>query len=277
MLRARAGGTIVELLVAVVMLGIIAAATASTLVQQGRVRTRVAWRLAAEVQMQEAATPLVGDAGAVSPTAADLDPTQATDTSVVMRITAAEGFVCALDAADSMTARVTLLSPVRGRSIAPGDSAWFYQSGRWTAAALEQVGADATTPCAPPDPSVGAPLRITLAGEAPPVPGAPVKFTRRVRYSLYRAGDGETYLGLREWSAALGAFAGQQPVAGPLSRAGSGFRYADSLGNRVIPSPSVIGQLAQVGVDLQAPAFPWGFTAGPAPRLSRSAALRNRR
>lgn len=273
----RGGGTIIELLVGVVMLGIIGAATASTLVQQGRVRTRVAWRLAADAQMREAAAPIISDAGAVSPAASDLDPAHATDTSIVMRTTAGEGFVCALDAADSMTARVIMLSPVRGRSIAAGDSAWAYHAGAWTASVIEQVAADAAAPCAPAGPSAGAPLKLTFAGETPPVPGAPLRFTRRVRYSLYRAGDGETYLGLREWSPGLGAFAGQQPVAGPLSRTGSGFHYIDSLGNRVIPSPATLGRLAQVGVDLQAPAFPWGFVSGPAPRLSLSAPLRNRR
>lgn len=278
MLTARRGESLAELLVAMVLLGIIGAATAGTLVQQGRVRTRVVWRLATAAQMQEAAAPILADLGAASPAAADLDPMQATDTSLALRITMAEGFVCAADAADSMTARVVLLAPVRGRNIAAGDSAWWYRPGQWAGAAIERVAADdAGNACGASGTVASMPLRITIGGSAPAVAGSALRITRRVRYSFYRAGDGETYLGLREWSAALGAFAGQQPVAGPLARSGSGFSYVDSLGNVMLPSAGAMPRLALVGVELTAPTYPWRSSAGPVPRLSAHAALRNRR
>lgn len=277
MLTARRGWSLAELLVAVVLLGIIGAAASNALVQQGRVRTRVVRRLAAEAQMREAMAPLLADLGAASPAAGDFAAGHATDTSIAIRIATAEGFVCALDAADPMTARVVLLSSMRGRSIAAGDSAWSYQGGRWAAAPVQQVAADAApSPCSPPHSAQGQLVRVALGGTTPPAPGAPLRFTRRVRYSLYRAGDGETHLGLREWSAALAGFTGQQPVAGPLSRAGSGFRYADSLGNAMQPSDVASGRLAQVIIELKGPRLPWESSAASSV-LSMTAALRNRR
>jgi hypothetical protein len=72
--------------------------------------------------------------------------------------------------------------------------------------------------------------------------GAPVRFTRRTRLSLYRASDNQWYLGLRDWNSALNRFNTIQPVAGPLrpyssSTALSGFsiEYRDSTGALLPP------------------------------------------
>lgn len=55
--------------------------------------------------------------------------------------------------------------------------------------------------------------------------GAPVRFTRRVRYSVYRAGDGKWYLGYHRCAAICATI---QPVSGPYERAAGppiSFRY----------------------------------------------------
>lgn len=277
MLRARRASSVVELLVAVLLLGIIGGLVTGTLMQQGRVRTRIVRRLVAEAQLREAVAPVLADLGAASPAAGDVIPALATDTSLALRIATAEGVACDRDASDSMSVRTLLLSSMRGRSIATGDSAWLYQDGRWIAAPVQQVSGDAATDaCYPSGSDGGSVVRVTLGGVTPPRTGAAMRFTRRVRYSFYRAGDGETYLGLREWSTALGAFAGQQPVAGPLSRAGTAFRFLDSLGNPMNPSGASAGMLAQVALDLSGSRMS-GEAATSVPALRASVALRNRR
>jgi type II secretory pathway pseudopilin PulG len=69
-------------------------------------------------------------------------------------------------------------------------------------------------------------------------PGTPVRFIRRVRYSLYRASDGEWYLGYRRCrGAGPPACATVQPLSGPYrgfssdpQRSGLVFQYFDMNG-----------------------------------------------
>ncbi len=69
--------------------------------------------------------------------------------------------------------------------------------------------------------------------------GTPVRIIRRVRYSVYRGGDGKWYLGYRRCT---GGCAAIQPVSGPYeSRAGSpmSFRYFTRNGAPLVgPGPS---------------------------------------
>lgn len=90
---------------------------------------------------------------------------------------------------------------------------------------------------------------VTLAS-SPSVPiraGAPVRVTRRGRYSVYRSGtDGRWYLGYRRCNAVGGGCGSVQPVSGPYS-GGRGifplsFRYYQSDGSELSgigPSTSV--------------------------------------
>ena len=70
--------------------------------------------------------------------------------------------------------------------------------------------------------------------------GVPVRFTRRVRLSHYRASDGHWYLGYAEWNAASDRFNTVQPVAGPLLPRGGGapgfqLEYREESGALVDP------------------------------------------
>jgi hypothetical protein len=78
----------------------------------------------------------------------------------------------------------------------------------------------------------------TLASAVPATVhrGSPVRFARRVRYSVYRGGDGKWYLGYRRCATACAAI---QPVSGPYeSRTGPpvGFRYFVASGARLTGS-----------------------------------------
>jgi type II secretory pathway pseudopilin PulG len=80
--------------------------------------------------------------------------------------------------------------------------------------------------------TVGSPLTSLAA------PGTPVRFVRRVRYSLYHAGDGEWYLGYRRCNGAGPPVCGAvQPLSGPYrgfnsdpGRSGLVFKYFDTSG-----------------------------------------------
>jgi len=90
-------------------------------------------------------------------------------------------------------------------------------------------------------------------------PGAPVRFIRRGRYSLYRASDGDWYLGYRRCNAlgpsACGAI---QPLSGPYRRYSSDpnetgllFEYFDAEGSRLVAGSSPL-ELARVDVTARA-------------------------
>ena len=85
--------------------------------------------------------------------------------------------------------------------------------------------------------------RAIVALDTPPAfasaLGIPVRITRPRRYSLYRASDGLSYLGERDWNPGALRFNTIQPVSGPFAPAaehGLVFRYLDSTGaSLVIP------------------------------------------
>lgn len=78
---------------------------------------------------------------------------------------------------------------------------------------------------------------VTLATPTTASRGAPVRFLRRGRYSVYRASDGNWYLGYRRCTG--GVCAGVQPVAGPFrgpSRFPLTLRYFDRAGIELPPA-----------------------------------------
>lgn len=86
--------------------------------------------------------------------------------------------------------------------------------------------------------------------------GSPVRVVRRVRYSLYRAGDGDWYLGYRRCNAIGVACGAIQPVSGPYRAyspdphsSGLLFEYFDASGQTLGPAAS---SLALARVDLTA-------------------------
>jgi type II secretory pathway pseudopilin PulG len=89
--------------------------------------------------------------------------------------------------------------------------------------------------------------------------GSPVRFIRRGRYSLYRASDGEWYLGYRRCnSVGLSVCGGIQPLSGPYrsyssnrDRTGLLFEYFDAAGNRLSTGSSPLS-LARVDITARA-------------------------
>jgi hypothetical protein len=150
-----------------------------------------------------------------------------------------------------------------------GDFAFFYrdslESGsRWERHRLVSFGASSfVRGCAIPvranragDATVGQSgyaLSLATPLSAHVQSGAPVRFGRRGRYSLYRASDGDWYLGYRRCNAiGAGTCGSIQPLSGPYRpysasefESGIVFRYFDRSGQRLAPgaSPLLLGRV----------------------------------
>jgi hypothetical protein len=130
---------------------------------------------------------------------------------------------------------------------------------------------------------------VTLADPLPTwiKAGVPVRFLRRARYSLYRAGDGHWYLGYRRCDAAGASMCGPvQPLSGPYGAysadprvTGLELEYFDANGQALGPSDSPL-QLAKVAITARSEGAPLISTRGQAGAISESAtisvAVRNR-
>lgn len=229
----RRGIALAELVVAMAMLGVVGAIAASALAQQGEVRRRVTSRVADAIQAREALAPLVADLELLSPAAGDIPPGGARDSTLDLRATVLAGTICAIDSSD--VRRLAVAAPADGRSIDEGDSLWVYGRtaagvARWRGVPLADARLATAGGCTSGPGTVNLTLATVPTEGLALTAGMPVRVTRRARYSFYRASDGHTYLGLREWSASLGALAGVQPVAGPFDRKRSGFAYLDDGG-----------------------------------------------
>jgi prepilin-type N-terminal cleavage/methylation domain-containing protein len=117
---------------------------------------------------------------------------------------------------------------------------------RWAATALTSVDAGGA-PC----PLLGdaAIQTLRLDGALDVGPTVAFRVLRRTRLSLYRSGDGAWYLGMRDWNSRAGTFNAVQPVAGPLAsyqrdqtRTGLHFEFLDSLGRTVSIARALAGE-----------------------------------
>ena len=118
-------------------------------------------------------------------------------------------------------------------------------------------------------------------------PGAPVRFVRRGRYSLYRASDGDWYLGYRRCNAIGFSVCGAiQPLSGPYrsysgnpATSGLLFEYFDSHGARLDAASSPL-DLARIDISARAESSHHlgieGHVFTPSDSATLSIAIRNR-
>ncbi len=248
----RRGVTLVELLVSMTLTGVVLALLTSVALRQQRIVSDLADTHALTLQLRDGATTLPIDLSAIAPGLGDIR--EARDTALELRATLGAAIVC-----DTMAGAV-LLTPASATttftsiisSIATGDSLWLLavvaDTERWTPYRIADVTPAAGGDCAPAAPALSpasrlAPRTSLMLSPPPsePVLGMPVRVTRVVRYSVYRASDGAWYAGERDWNASTARFNTIQPLAGPFlpvtaSRSGLNFRYFDGSGGE-IPSP----------------------------------------
>lgn len=275
--RARRGYTLVELLVAVVVGGLVSTAAVVTGARVRRAAGEQMARAQGRAQLAQAGAVLAAELGGAAtggapgaPEGADL--AEASDSAIEVRAAVGGGVACAVGAGaggGSVVEVGAVGAGVGWWAAAPGvadvvlahdpgtdpggaDDVWH---ARAVTGATTGAGVCAGSPFAAGGVGGGASWRLTLAAPAVPATvqvGAPVRVLRRRRYALYRAGDGLWYLGLREWDA--GGWEGVQPLAGPfdaLRDGGMRVTVRDRVGvARVAGAPMPSG--AEVEVRLQA-------------------------
>ncbi|HWH53362.1 MAG TPA: prepilin-type N-terminal cleavage/methylation domain-containing protein [Gemmatimonadaceae bacterium] len=245
--RARAGLTLAELLIALAVAGIVLALLAAISVREQRAFSDLADRAALAGQLREASAILPVDLRALSPALGDVR--DARDTAVEVRATIASGVVC-----DTAANALILPPPIADSSalyatsigaVSPGDTAWLLDTGdsasTWRPFAVTLAGATRAGQCAAGGPHLSPTIaaqprgQLTVSGSIPGgAVGSPLRVTRPMRYSIYRASDRAWYLGARDWNAAAMRFNTIQPVAGPLLSVAAGgvaFGYRDSAGS----------------------------------------------
>ena len=268
-MTSRRGASLVELLVAVALFTLVCALGAAIVRAQRTALGALAGSTQARAALRHAAAALELELRAA--TLAD-PPRLLGDSAVELLVPVAEGVLCATPA-DS---HELLLWP-RDRAAGHGRTRWREYpepgdvvaalvradsaGGRWLHAVVQEVGERVSSGCAPtpgaPAPAGSAPhLRTDAPIGASLGRGTVVRVERRLRYALYRGGDGSWQLGQRRCAADGATCGGIQPVAGPLAsrstrpdRAGFRARLVDAGG-----AATADGRLLQI--TLRAPREP---------------------
>jgi prepilin-type N-terminal cleavage/methylation domain-containing protein len=261
--RARAGFTLPELLVTMTLLVLVGATLGTMLTSQYRMfnRTQGATQMQRDLRTGLGLLPL--DLRAASRSAGDITALQ--DSAIQLRATIGSAVVCVRPALNTLVlppvnaARNALtqwhVRPQAGDTVlvydentrpGPEDDRWLPYTllGIDTASAASCSGLPFTDPALDPPATKPRP-RLTLSDNPPNTvaPGAPIRFLRSVRYSLYRPAGASAdgwYLGYREYVG--GTWTTPEPIAGPFeapggTRDGIRFAYYDTLG-QVLGAPS---------------------------------------
>ena len=285
------GFTLVELLVALVLLGIVTTAIYRVLVSNQQLYQAQTQKIDLQQNIRAAATILPADLREADAT--DGDITSATATSVTFRAMRWMRFICnpPITGVGGTTPVLTFtLTSKLGYGVsspATGDSVLIRYEGdegtslddTWVPA---KVTATATVNCPGvptyPDNTAGTQLIVTASmpttATAPALPapnlanviyaGAPVRGFTTVTYSLYKpAGDTSYYIGMQTTAAA------QQPLVGPVLSTGFALAYYDSLGNNLAAPVSAanLTKIARIDITVR------GRTAQPVRRVSGGTVL----
>jgi prepilin-type N-terminal cleavage/methylation domain-containing protein len=250
-LLSRRGFTLIELMIALVLLGMVSAAVYKVLVNNQRVYLAQTQQIDLQSNIRAAVAILPAEFRELD--AADGDITAMGPDSIRMRAMRQLAFLCATPPLGAGIGQITLTvrqTPMYGerQTFNPNDSILIYYEGDPTTRAddswlLGQVKTVATGPVcndsgpagAGTVPHAGFTLTLQpqwIAGSQFNVAnaitsGAPIRGFDKVLYRVYQAADGNWYLGQRN----LSAGGSIQPVIGPLIGAnGVTFNYYDSVG-----------------------------------------------
>ena len=252
MLRRR-GVTLVELVVALSLGGIVLAVAAGSLLRQQRAVRWIDGISGAELQSRSVLRLLADELEPLD--AGDLAAGQASDSSIELRAVVAASLTCDSAATVTLVPETDASPPLGVVARAPvvGDSVWLYRDSLgWRGHPVTSV-ARATAACGVPTTASGPTYTLALDAPAGVRAATPVRVTRRERWVVYRAGDGRWQLGVRDWSASTSRFLAPQPVAGPFVRRASdgrrtGFRYFDASEAELVPDGTNEGTIARVRI-----------------------------
>ena len=256
----RRGFSLLELVVVLTMLGLVGATIGSLLVRQQRFYRGASELLYAREGVRDAMEVLATDIRGIA--VADTLRLLA-DSAIEMFSPIGSSFVCEVNtdtqlglpavSASGNTLTSFLAEPDTG------DLALFYRepaanAGNWERHRIAGFAAGSVAATCP-----GFQLTLATPLSSDLGPGVPIRFVRRGRYSLYRASDGDWYLGYRRCNALGPSVCGAiQPLSGPYrgyssNRDATGllFEYFDSQGERLSAgSPGL--ELARVDITARA-------------------------
>ncbi|HEY2856446.1 MAG TPA: hypothetical protein VGJ18_26625 [Gemmatimonadaceae bacterium] len=262
--RARAGLTLTELMISIVLLGLLGGLIVGFLLKQQRFYSGANEILLTRTQVRQASVMMPSDLRGISSPAGDIYAM--TDTSIDFRSTFGSSYICRNDRTTSQipvppvnlgkgsALTVWTQTPANNDSLAlyvdstnssTVDDSWSYHRITTTTIAFSNAtpgctsasGLMKTTDATVSNPSYS--FTLSPQQSATVSPGAAVRFFKRVHYSLYQASDNNWYLGYYDCRTSRTPVCNPiQPIAGPLKPyvagqpqlAGVRFTYYDTTG-----------------------------------------------
>ena len=258
---ARDGVTLAEIAVVLVLIGLLGSTVGLTLLRQQRFYRGTTELLHAREGVRDAIELLSTDIRGMS--TADTVRVPA-DSAIEFFANIGSSVVCHTDSANG----VGLPSASSGRGNAftaflaqpdTGDIAVFHRDSLQGESEWERHRITGFSARAPGTACPGFVLDLSTPLSAHVRTGAPVRFIRRGRYSLYRGSDGQWYLGYRRCNAVGAAACGAiQPLSGPYRDYSSNppdtgllFEYFDESGSQLTPGGSPLA-IARVDITARA-------------------------
>ena len=268
--------TLVEVVLAATVASAAAAFMIGTLARQQKFYSSASASLDSHAQLRDAADVLTTDIRSAAVSLLGLPVMR--DSAIETFSTIATSVMCTAPSAVSATfppIRLTSGTTLTSMLALPdtGDIALVYtypagipDSGSWETlriAAFNTRSVSAGCPAATgftedADAAGGGPAYSVTFASSPTrslIPGLPVHFVRRARYSLYKSSDNRWYLGYRRCSSS-GGCAAIQPVSGPYDpysstgASGLAFKYFDQAGTPLGPT-AISNNVARVDITIR--------------------------
>jgi prepilin-type N-terminal cleavage/methylation domain-containing protein len=235
LIRSHRGFTLVELLIALVLMGIVAASIYQLLVSNQRIYRQQTQRVELNDNIRSAIGILPGELrelNATDPLGSDI--VEMSDSAITYKVTRNLYFVCQNvgNAAELYvdTARIGLrgLDPNTDSLVIFADSVSTKRTDdRWIHANLIRV--ESGNNCPGGGPSFKLTFFPAVLVSDSVLAGAPVRGFEVVEARKYRDANGDLWLGSRRWNKSTG-WSTIQPLVGPLEGTGLGFAYFDATG-----------------------------------------------
>lgn len=248
--RLRRGFTMIELMVAIVMLTLVVGGLLGVVMGQQRFYDSASEVMEVRDNLRRIGVLLPSEMRALAPLEGDIY--EMTDSMLDFRVPIGTAIVCMVSSswftipplALSTDAGLTSWNtpPIQGDSIAIFDS----RDSLMDTTIYRQINATPSAGTCPTtsgftstvaEAAAALTLNVSPALSSTVRAGSPIRFWRRARYSLYQAPDRKWYLGFRDYVPNRNpAWSNIQPVAGPLmpyaasGQTGLRFTYRDSIG-----------------------------------------------
>jgi hypothetical protein len=247
--RARRGASIIELMIALTIFGLVMGGVMSAITEQTRFQTGAARVVSSQRSLRHIGDLLPSELRALGTGAGDIYAMNVS--SIDLRVTTGSSVVCAVGGG-GMSVTIPPVQLATGLALTSwrdvplaGDSVFIFDEGASTArnddvwrgyrlTAVPTVGGGCPTATgftrSAAEAAAGLTVSVATAIPATTVAGAPIRFYRRARYALVTGTDGRWYLGYTECAGVCGTL---DIVAGPVrspSGRGVGFTFRDSLG-----------------------------------------------